>query len=402
MRTVRNYLVLGCAAVSLAACGGDTRPEAVGNVPPVGTPGNGTATPTPGTGGSGGGVGGGTGGGTPTPAPANFLDITTATTFDAVGGFQSLSQTTTAAGTSELYTANASTVQTPSGTVNYSPRDGVFTLTIADPTAGVERNLRFQDPAHRASYTDDQLRALQLPNFTNFNYLTVLNDDTLATLFYQRPGTATTYVSLGGFSRVASNPAAGTFNAERGVFVFGQETASGQVPVTGSGSYSGGFIASMVNDTGANGRSALQWINGSSNVRINFATGKVDLAFNGAVGEAFNQNSAANPNNLAVAPGSIFTALGTAQIDLIRSGGFAGAFTLNAPGQNNVGFMNNGVWTGIDFASVASGGSTAGASSIDGGFYGPGGVNVGGNFRIIGGIPNQRIDVLGAFTGAKQ
>ena len=29
-------------------------------------------------------------------------------------------------------------------------------------------------------------------------------------------------------------------------------------------------------------------------------------------------------------------------------------------------------------------------------------VNVGGNFRIVGGVPDQRVDIQGAFTGAKK
>ena len=42
------------------------------------------------------------------------------------------------------------------------------------------------------------------------------------------------------------------------------------------------------------------------------------------------------------------------------------------------------------------------ASSIDGSFYGPNAVEVGGSFRIVGGVPDQRVDILGAFTGAKK
>jgi hypothetical protein len=44
-------------------------------------------------------------------------------------------------------------------------------------------------------------------------------------------------------------------------------------------------------------------------------------------------------------------------------------------------------------------------SSLDGAFYGPGGsaekLEVGGGFRIVGGTPDQRIDIMGAFTGKK-
>ena len=46
--------------------------------------------------------------------------------------------------------------------------------------------------------------------------------------------------------------------------------------------------------------------------------------------------------------------------------------------------------------------SVAGASSIDGTFYGPDAKNIGGSFRIVGGVPNRRLDILGAFAGAKK
>lgn len=41
------------------------------------------------------------------------------------------------------------------------------------------------------------------------------------------------------------------------------------------------------------------------------------------------------------------------------------------------------------------------ASSLDGTFYGPGAVETGGAFRIVGATPDTRVDFLGAFTGVK-
>lgn len=393
MRWYCNILALSGAAM-LAACGGDTAPQTVGgNAPPTGGPGAGP----------GGGVGGGSGGGsTPTPTPANFLDVTTATSFDVIGGFEALdSQRQPGGAVATLYTGNASTVATPSGTINYNPRDGIFTLTVADTAASVSREYRFQDPAHRASFTGSEFAARQLPNLTGFNYLELFDGTTTPVFFYQRPGTQTTYVSLGGYARTVEDQTAGTYNGERGVFVFGQKTASMQIPGSGSGTYTGGFLASMVADPTGGAASYQQWINGSSSVAVNFGTGAVSLSVNGTVGDAFSQGAALDPSLIAVAAGSTFRAAGTANLDLLRSN-FSGSFTQNAGTAQNVGFTNGTNFLGIDFASVAQGGATAGASSIDGTFFGPNAVNLGGNFRIIGGVPNQRIDILGAFTGAKQ
>ena len=40
-------------------------------------------------------------------------------------------------------------------------------------------------------------------------------------------------------------------------------------------------------------------------------------------------------------------------------------------------------------------------SSIDGAFYGPNGVELGGGYRIVGGTPDERIDILGTFVGQR-
>jgi hypothetical protein len=392
MRSFRNILALS-GAITLAACGGDTAPQTVGSNPaPIG--------------------------GTPAPTPANLLDVTSTVTYDALGSFHALDTTTTittpAVGSptgtvSSLYTGNAATVNAPNGSITYSPRDGIFTVKINDAAAKVSRNYNFQDPAHRTTFSTSDFARFQIPNLSTFNYLQVLDGDAQPVFFYQRPGARTTFVSLAGFSRVTENRTTSgvapadvvtttTFLGERGAFVFGQKTINGQVPVSGEGTYNGDFLASMVMDPSGGGRSTLQWLTGTSAVKVNFATGKADLALNGTVGAAYVLGTAvAAP----IAAGSTFTANGTAQVDLIRSGGFTGAFTQNATGANNVGFTSGGAFVGIDFASAAAGGATAGASSIDGAFFGPNAVNVGGNFRIVGGIPNQRVDILGAFAGAK-
>ena len=392
MRSFGSILALS-GAFTLAACGGSTSPQTVGsNPPPVG--------------------------GTPTPTPTNLLDVTSTVTYDAIGSFHALDTTTTvttpavgapSGSVASLYTGNAATVNAPNGSITYNPRDGVFTVKVTDSTAKITRDYNFQDPAHRTTFSGAEFARFQIPNLSTFNYLQVLDNDAQPVFFYQRPGAKTTFVSLAGFSRIVEERTTNgtapadvvtttTFKGERGAFVFGQKTVNGQVPVSGEGTYNGDFLASTVMDPTGGGRSTLQWVTGTSQVKVNFATGKTDLALNGTVGDAYVLGAAvAAP----IAAGSTFTANGTAQVNLIRSGGFTGAFTQNAAGANNVGFTSGGTFIGIDFASAAAGGSTAGASSIDGAFFGPNAVNVGGNFRIVGGIPNQRVDILGAFSGAK-
>ncbi len=39
------------------------------------------------------------------------------------------------------------------------------------------------------------------------------------------------------------------------------------------------------------------------------------------------------------------------------------------------------------------------ANTIDGSFYGPNGEEVGGTFRLSNGVPDNRVDILGVFTG---
>src|SRR3546814_17839227 len=64
-----------------------------------------------------------------------------------------------------------STAGSPSGTITYNPRDGVFTVSIADDLAGVSREVRFQDPAHRTDF-DPAIRPVrEVPDLAGFNYL---------------------------------------------------------------------------------------------------------------------------------------------------------------------------------------------------------------------------------------
>lgn len=390
--------------MALAACGGGgTDAQTAGSIAPP-TAGSGDAgsggtgggvTPTPGTsGGAGGGVTGN--GSSVTPSTDHFLNVTSSTTFNAVGGFHSLLVDGETGG--QLYQGNASTQRAPSGTISYNPRDGIFTMTIADSNAGITRDIRFQDPAHRTDFNPVRSPAQEVPNLDDFNYLNALEAGETATFFYQRPGASTKYVSLAGYVRSQVDPA-GESVFERGAFVFGTPTVQSQVPISGSGSYTGGFVASMVVnptlDSANRGIDVLQWMYGTTTVGIDFARGAVTLGFAGNVGQSFQGNAPVNDAALSVPTGAAFNAEGTAAIDLVRTGGFTGRFQ-----SANFSWGTNRV--DLDFRSVNPDSSTAGASSIDGAFYGPNAVNLGGSFRIVGGIPDQRVDLQGAFTGARR
>lgn len=376
-----NAIVMALPLLVLAACSG-AGPETVGSVAP---PSGSTGTGSTGSGGSGGGVSP-TPGATPTPTPsANFLSgLTTETSFSAIGAMHSFDYTTVNNVTYEQYQGNASTVNAPSGTITYSPRDGIFSIAFNDTKAGVADTITFQDPAHRADYNPENTPVLEAPNLAGFNYLEAGDATQRATFFYQRPD-ATTYVTLAGFTRTA-NDATGVTKREHGVFVFGSLTPQAQVPISGTASYTGGFLASAVLNT-----DYLQWIAGNSTINVDFGKSTVGLGFTGAIGTTFRDGAIVPDASLIYPSGTAFTATGHATIDLLRSGGFSGVFDSAKLGADT-----------INFSGINAGSNVAGASSIDGAFFGPGAVNVGGNFRIVGGVPGQRVDIQGAFTGAKK
>lgn len=377
-----------------AACSGGG-PQTISAVaPPVAV--------QPASSGSGTGVTAGTGTGSTAVASTHFLDITAEKSFDAIGGAQSLTESDTG-GT--LYQGNASTVRSPSGQISYSPRDGIFTVTLADTKAGVSSSLRFQDPAHRTDFNPYATPQWGVPNLEGFNYLESINSSPtdVSTFFYQRPGTSTTYVTLAGYVRNSPGDASSTF--ERGAFVFGDQTVRSQVPASGTGTYTGGFIATMVNnptfDNASPRASYFQWLQGSSTVTVDFGKGTVDVGLAGTVNPANMSGYQISDSQLAIPTGASFTASATAAINLVGTGGFTGKFDSASFAWTPTG-ASSPVTRNVEFSSVSQGSSTAGASSVDGTFFGPNAANVGGSFRVVGGVPDQRVDILGAFTGARR
>lgn len=378
-----SFVLVALPLLSLAACGGaGTGGPTVGSAPPVGF---GAAVP-PAT--------------DPTPAPApsptgaaptNLFDVAATTEFAALGGLQSFSVNEKG---SQLYMGNAGTVAAPSGSITYNPRDGIFVVKLEDASAGVTKESRFQDPAHRSTVDSARSGELQVPLLSGFNYLQSLDGTAAFTFFYQRPGQSGAFVSLAGFERSDVDKATGKSSFQQGAMVFGTKTVDMQVPVKGTGRYDGQFLATMSGGAGPSA-AVLQWINGTSAVEVDFGARTVGLSLNGIVGPAFVKDIVVGNNMLAIDTGAIFTATGSAGWAQSGSNGFAGRFT-------SAGFKTATTTTSIDFTSVSAGSSVAGASSIDGAFYGPDAKNIGGSFRIVGGVPNQRVDILGAFAGAKK
>ncbi|MBR0551313.1 transferrin-binding protein-like solute binding protein [Stakelama marina] len=405
----RNLIVLGCAT-ALAACGGGTGPQTVG----------GSAPPTAGGSGSG--------------DTHSFVNPTEAKTYEAIGGVHHYEYYTDSNKTvqrGQLYAGDANTARDSGISVAYDPRDAIFELTISRPNAQVSTDGRFQDPAHRTDFGGAKEPQAGVPNLDpakNIQYLQFgsgsgsqlptgspyytagaaqsdyvvgardYTSDTYS-FFYQKPGTTTQYVTYAGYvhnqvsaSEIQDDPASPSYlreqyHLDRGAFVFGERTTNANVPKTGSGTFTGDMIATMVFnpdlDTNAGAPTYFQWIDGSQTTTVDFGALSVKSDFTGTVLapsiDAYTSGASSMP------AGSTFSASAQATIDLVNKGGFTGSFTsakFERPGMS-------------DFTVNIAG------SSIDGAFFGPNGEEIGGGFRIVGGTPDERIDILGAFTGKK-
>jgi hypothetical protein len=403
---MRNYLLLA-PAIPLAACGGGGGIQTVGgSAPPAGTP-----TPTP----------------TPTPTAASFVNPVEAKTYAGLGAVEHYTYTTRSDGNAqsgELYAGDANTVRDSGISITYDPRDAIFDITISRPKGLVNAtDLRFQDPLHRTAFGGLKEPQAGVPNLdaakqiqylesgsgsgqiisggNNGNYITGADgySSTTQTFFYQKPGTTTKYVTYAGFVRntlsVGKQTDVGatvshlqnTYSLDRAAFVYGELTANSAVPKSGTATYSGDMLATMVYnplpDTDPTAATYFQWIDGSQTTVVDFGTLKVTTNLTGTVRaptlDAYTTHAFSMPN------GSTFTASATSLIDLVGKGGFTGSFTSAC------------------FAATCTAGNSLliAGSSLDGAFYGPNGEEIGAGFRVVGGTPDQRIDILGTFTGHK-
>ena len=413
MRTMVKWLPLS-GTILLAACGGGGGVQTVGSVaPPTGT--------------------------TPTPTPTHtFVDPTEVKTYDAIGAVQhyeyvTRSDTDPVNGgpqSGQLYAGDANTARDSGISVTYNPRDAIFEVTINRPLGDVNTGvMRFQDPAHRTDFDGAKKPQAGVPDLTAKGVLFLQSGSatgaqlvggayytpaaarsdyvigakgytsTTQTFFYQKPGTTTKYVTYAGFVRNtvtateqqddATSPLylKEQYSLDRAAFVFGERTANSAVPTTGSGTYTGDMIATVAFnpqlDIDPSYPTYLQWISGSNTTQVNFASGLVTSTFTGITTAP--AIDAYTTGGFQLPSGSTFTATAGATIDLVNKGGFTGQFSAAR-------FVRPGM---TDFVITIAG------SSIDGAFYGPNGQELGGGFRIVGGTPDERIDILGAFTGKK-
>jgi hypothetical protein len=403
---MRNLLLLA-TAIPLAACGGGTGVQTVG----------GTAPPT----------------GSPTPTPTtSFVNPTEAKTYTGLGVVQHYEYNTRSDGdvqSGQLYAGDANTVRDSGISVTYDPRDAIFDITISRPKGIVSvAGARFQDPVHRTDFggaREPQAGVPELATAKQIQYLqsgsgtgNLLNpaspgypagsdyavgdqgySSTTSTFFYQKPGTTTKYVTYAGFVRntlsVSQQTDVGsttpylrnTYSLDRAAFVFGEQTSNSAVPRSGTGTYTGDMLATVVFnpllDTDPGTGSYLQWIDGSQTTQVDFGTLAVTTTMNGKLTAP--TRDAYSDYGSGLAAGTDFHATATSTIDLAGRGGFTG--TVNS----------------ACFAAACNAGNalTIAGSSVDGAFYGPNADEIGAGFRIVGGTPDQRIDILGTFTGKK-
>lgn len=402
---MRNRLVL-VSLTALAACsgGGNQTVGSSGSVAPPGSSGSGSTT------------------------THSFVTPTEAKTYSAIGGVHSYNYSTDERDTQdqydELYAGNASTARNSGITISYDPRDAIFEVVIADSAAGVNESVRFQDPVHRTNFGGAQGPQGGTPNIPGkqINYLEagsvtgsisfdVAQSTTFpvgdadgtrdfSTFFYQKPGTTTDYVTLGGFVRnktsvISVTPPGGApgseylrqdHKLERATFAYGERTQNSAVPRTGTATFTGEMLATMVYndllDINANTPTYFQWIDGTATTTVDFAANSFTNSITGTVFAP--QFDIFTSRVATMGAGATFAASGSGQIDLVNAGGFKGEV-------NSASFTQGGVTTAVNIAG----------SSVDGAFFGPAAQEVGGGFRIVGGTPDQRIDILGAFTGAR-
>jgi hypothetical protein len=427
---MRNYLLLATAC-TLGACA-DTGAQSVGSTAtPTPTPSGGGSTPTP----------------TPTDAYSQFTNPVDAKTYTAIGGEQVYTYSTDERNCcnqqGQTYAGNASTVRDSAITVAYDPRDAIFTLTLSDTKTGATASTRFQDPASRTNFGGAKEPQWGTPNLNgltgtataynnpNIQYLQAGDGSPLSpydrsgtgavtpgtnttppdglpgssytstTLFYEKPGSTTKYVTFAGYVRNAVSYnliTIGTtdikqdlWHLERGAFAYGVLTANSAIPGTGTGTYNGEMLGTMVyNPTidGLNGTilpTYYQWLTGTSKLTVDFGAKSVAVDLAGVVLDPQIDRYTA-PNSSFLPAGTTFTGHGTALIDIAGTGGYKGSFV-----GGNFTFLKGATSLPV----------TVAGSSIDGAFFGPAAEETGGGFRVVGGIPDQRIDILGAFTAKK-
>lgn len=379
-------------------------------------------------------VGGVTGAAAPDPF-AEFGSPTKAKTYYGIGGAQVFDYSTDdrlcCDQQGETFASHTSTVRDQTIQVTYDPREATYTLVVKDPLNGSNTSTRFQDPGSRTDFGGNKEPQWGVTRFSNPNlrYVQAGDGNPLSpfdrsgtgsvnsgtnttppngqggstyqstTFFYETPGSNTKYVSVAGFVRNAlsfldimvgnSTVRQNLWHLERGAFAYGLQTDVNAVPKTGTASFTGNLLATIVYNPTGDGKfgtvlpSYFQALDGTAITTVNFATNAVTLALSGTVYAPF-YDRFAGPTSVTLPTGTSFAARGTGTIDLVHTGGFTGAFS-----SASFGATTNGAPTAVNIAG----------SSFDGAFFGPKANEVGGGFHIAGGTPDQRIDIVGGYTG---
>jgi C-lobe and N-lobe beta barrels of Tf-binding protein B len=306
--------------------------------------------------------------------------------------------------------------------ITRNPRDATFDVVIAGQDQ-ISASRRYQDSSHRttaatinaASANGEKVSLFTVPDSANFEYYrtfdrkTFSGDDRIEfydqILFFERPGKTTKYVTWAAYwdgtniqdtdgSAYVKNDADGN-TLERGTrsiatntdlyirtaAVFGINTKSKDVPKIGSATYTGSLFANTI--AGA----TLDTILGTAKTDVDFVSDKLKFTLQGNFNLA-GLSFAATGSGKIERPDTPNTALNPTAVQPLSS--FRGKIdTLNIGG------------TAFRFESITTAPGTFQASSVEGGFFGPSAAEVGGAFRIVGGAPDARLDILGAFTGKK-
>lgn len=338
-----------------------------------------------------------TGGCTPAPtAPATaalLLKPASTTTYAAAGGSHQVTQQVQNSVRLEGFTSEVADAASDKLAVTYNPATDAFTVKIT--TRGAGANIIFDDPLYRTAFGGARQPQPGVPQIAGYEYLQrgaqPGSANEIQTFFYQTPGATTRYVTLAGFVRTARPAAAAPtdppatsalYAHAQAAEVFGVLTPRGAGPTTGRATYRGDMLASAIYNTELdaqpNIRSRLEWISGQANLTLDFANSTVSAEFSGAFLPtadplaSLGQASASNA-------GKSFLATGSAKLAAEKTS-FSGALS-----------------------SVSVGGVSLplGASTLNGALYGPTGQEVGGGFRLVGAGADQRVEIIGAFTGAR-
>jgi hypothetical protein len=349
--------------------------------------------------------------GTPTTGSPTLGGLTGPRSFNSA----SASQRYTNSGGGEIYEGNQPITINDGFVITRDPRDATYIVVIKGQNT-IAANTRYQDPAHRTNYAgasaslarlsvqpsvDYDLSTL-LPNIANTEYYASgsVSADTPVTvrktiLFTERVGTAassTQYVSWAAYWQydAAGEAAKRVQTLQRSSAVFGFNTLAQNVPTTGNATYNGGFYADAIDGN------QFYTLAGTSTFGVNFVTNQGTFGLNGKFVSA-----GPNEPSFAARLGQTFTAGG--DFALVRPETAGSATSTTAP---------IGVFSG-KVTSLALGGTTYEylpnetkllafqGSSVEGGFFGPRAEEIGATFRIVGGTPDQRLDITGAATARR-